>query len=100
LLVCPSLEQLSGERIRHPAISNSSAASFASHNRPYSPANQVYLVSHVGLNGERWWNDFTSFDKDDQEFLRDYLQDSDAQEVLESGEHPRMTLRPFMRVLR
>jgi len=25
---------------------------------PYSPANHVYLVSHVGLNDERWWSDF------------------------------------------
>jgi superfamily II DNA or RNA helicase len=66
---------------------------------PYSPSNQVYLVSHVGLNDERWWNDFTAFDKDDQEFFRDYLQDNDEEEVLEGTEHPRMTLRPFMRVL-
>ena len=65
----------------------------------YSPANQVYLVSHVGLNDERWWNDFTSFDKDDQEFFREYLQDDELEEVLEGEEHPRMTLRPFMRVL-
>jgi superfamily II DNA or RNA helicase len=35
----------------------------AQQDTPYSPANQVYLVSHVGLNDERWWNDFTSFDK-------------------------------------
>jgi DNA repair protein RadD len=65
----------------------------------YSPSNQVYLVSHVGLNDERWWNDFTAFDKDDQEFFRDYLQDNDEEEVLEDTAHPRMTLRPFMRVL-
>jgi DNA repair protein RadD len=65
----------------------------------YSPANQVYLVSHVGLNDERWWNDFTSFDKDDQEFFREYLQDDESEEILEGEEHPRMTLRPFMRVL-
>ncbi len=67
---------------------------------PYSPANQVYLVSHVGLNDERWWNDFTSFDKDDQEFFRDYLQGDEGEKVVEDGEHPRMTLRPFMPVLR
>jgi DNA repair protein RadD len=65
---------------------------------PYSPANQVYLVSHVGLNDERWWTDFTNFDKDDQEFFREYLQGE--LEVDGEGEgSPRLTLRPFMRVL-
>lgn len=65
---------------------------------PWSPANHVYLVSHVGLNDERWWNDFTNFDKDDQEFFREYLQGE--LEVEGDGEgSPRLTLRPFMRVL-
>lgn len=65
---------------------------------PYSPANHVYLVSHVGLNDERWWSDFTNFDKDDQEFFHEFLQGE--LEVDGEGEHsPRMTLRPFMRVL-
>ena len=65
---------------------------------PYSPANHVYLVSHVGLNDERWWGDFTNFDKDDQEFFQEYLQG--ALEVDGDGDaSPRLTLRPFMRVL-
>lgn len=65
---------------------------------PYSPANHVYLVSHVGLNDERWWGDFTNFDKDDQEFFKEYFQEE--LEVEGEGESsPRMTLRPFMRVL-
>lgn len=65
---------------------------------PYSPANHVYLVSHVGLNDERWWNDFTNFDKDDQDFFKEYLQGE--MEIDGEGESgPRMTLRPFMRVL-
>ena len=65
---------------------------------PYSPANHVYLVSHVGLNDERWWSDFTNFDKDDQQFFYEYLQGE--LEVDGEGERsPRMTLRPFMRVL-
>lgn len=65
---------------------------------PYSPANHVYLVSHVGLNDERWWGDFTNFDKDDQEFFHEFLQGE--LEVDGEGEHSlRMTLRPFMRVL-
>lgn len=65
---------------------------------PYSPANQVYLVSHVGLNDERWWNDFTNFDKDDQEFFREYLQ-GELEVDGEGDGSPRLTLRPFMRVL-
>lgn len=65
---------------------------------PYSPANHVYLVSHVGLNDERWWSDFTNFDKDDQEFFHEYLQGE--LEVAGDGDgSPRLTLRPFMRVL-
>lgn len=65
---------------------------------PYSPANHVYLVSHVGLNDERWWKDFTNFDKDDQEFFQEYLQGELVIEG-EGDKSPRLTLRPFMRVL-
>lgn len=65
---------------------------------PYSPANHVYLISHVGLNDERWWGDFTNFDKDDQEFFHEYLQ-GELEVDGEAGVSPRMTLRPFMRVL-
>lgn len=65
---------------------------------PYSPANHVYLVSHVGLNDERWWNDFTNFDRDDQEFFHEYLQ-GELEVEGESEGSPRLTLRPFMRVL-
>ena len=66
--------------------------------RPYSPANHVYLVSHVGLNDERWWSDFTDFDKDDQEFFHEYLQ-GELEVEGEGDGSPRLTLRPFMRVL-
>lgn len=65
---------------------------------PYSPANHVYLVSHIGLNDERWWSDFTNFDKDDQEFFHEYLQ-GELEVDSEGDASPRMTLRPFMRVL-
>lgn len=65
---------------------------------PYSPANHVYLVSHVGLNDERWWSDFTNFDKDDKEFFQEYLQ-GELEVDGEEDASPRMTLRPFMRVL-
>ncbi|HXD31003.1 MAG TPA: DEAD/DEAH box helicase family protein [Pyrinomonadaceae bacterium] len=62
-----------------------------------SAANRVYLVSHVGLNDERWWIDFTNFDRDDQTFFAEYLAGSES-EIEEEGS-PRLTLRPFMRVL-
>lgn len=65
---------------------------------PHSPANQVYLVSHIGLNDERWWTDFTKFDRADQQFFAEYLGGEDR-EVESSASSPRLTLRPFMRVL-
>lgn len=65
---------------------------------PGSPGNGVYLVSHVGLNDERWWSDFTNFDKEDQDFFAAYLAGDDT-EIPEGPAGPRMTLRPFMRVL-
>ena len=55
-------------------------------------------MSHVGLNDERWWKDFTNFDKDDQEFFQEYLQ-GELEIEGEGDESPRLTLRPFMRVL-
>jgi len=64
---------------------------------PHSPANKVYLVSHVGLNDERWWNEFTLFDKQDQQFFHEMM--TGAQAVVDDEKGPRMTLRPFMRVL-
>ena len=65
---------------------------------PYSPANHVYLVSHIGLNDDRWWTDFTQFDKDDQDFFHEYLQGE--LEIEGEGEgSTRLSLRPFMRVL-
>lgn len=64
--------------------------------RPYTKANHVYLVSHAGLNDDRFWSDFTNFDDDDQEFFREYLQDHVQSE---SDGHRRLTLRPFMHVI-
>lgn len=66
---------------------------------PLSPANKVYVVSHVGLNDERWWNDFTNFDKEDQEFFAAYFSTSEESLIDSETKTPRMTLRPFMRVL-
>lgn len=68
-------------------------------NVPSSPGNKVYLVSHVGLNDERWWDDFKNFDEDDQQFFAEYLAGSEEYELAESKGSPRRSLRPFMRVL-
>jgi len=67
---------------------------------PHSAANKVYVVSHVGLNDERWWEDFKNFDKADQAFFSSYLGDG-AEEIVTEGDEKkkRLTLRPFMRVL-
>lgn len=65
---------------------------------PHSPGNRVYVVSHVGLNDERWWTDFTMFDDEDKQLFHDLLDDEDA-EFGEGEERTRLTLRPFMRVL-
>ena len=65
---------------------------------PFSPANHVYLVSHVGLNDDRWWSDFTNFDKDDQEFFQEFLQ-GDVEVDKDVDASSRLTLRPFMLVL-
>ena len=63
-----------------------------------SPANHVYLVSHVGLNDERWWDDFRNFDAEDKEFFSEYF--ACTEETVDEGVgKPRQTLRPFMRVL-
>ena len=66
---------------------------------PGSPTNRAYLVSHVGLNDERWWSDFRRFDAEDQQFFAEFL--ADDEELVEDGDgsNPRLTLRPFMKVL-
>jgi superfamily II DNA or RNA helicase len=70
----------------------------ANQTNPMPLANLVYVVSHVGLNDERWWTDFTNFDRDDQLFFAEYL-GSGGSEIAETEGTPRLTLRPFMRVL-
>jgi DNA repair protein RadD len=65
---------------------------------PMPLANRVFVVSHVGLNDERWWTDFTKFDRDDQLFFAEYLGTGES-EISETEGSPRLTLRPFMRVL-
>src|SRR6185436_11166145 len=65
----------------------------ANQTNPMPLANLVYVVSHVGLNDERWWTDFTNFDRDDQLFFAEYL-GSGGSEIAETEGTPRLTLRP------
>ena len=66
---------------------------------PNAQGNRAYVVSHVGMNDERWWDDFKQFDADDQSFFSNLLkEDGDSEgEVGDGG--PRLTLRPFLKVL-
>lgn len=65
---------------------------------PDSPGNHVYIVSHVGLNDERWWEDFRQFDKEDLQLFEELTEEEVERDG--TGERtPRMTLRPFMRIL-
>jgi DNA repair protein RadD len=64
---------------------------------PSSPANRVCLVSHVGLNDERWWTDFQRFDEGDQLYFAEFLSETD--EIIEGEGERRLSLRPFMKVL-
>lgn len=66
---------------------------------PFSPGNKVFVVSHIGLNDERWWDDFTNFDKQDQQFFAEYFGSEASLEIIEEEGKPRLTLRPFMKVL-
>jgi superfamily II DNA or RNA helicase len=36
---------------------------------PGDPDNRGYVVSHVGLNVDRWWSELKEFDEDDQAFF-------------------------------
>ena len=50
------------------------------------------------MNDERWWSDFQRFDAEDQRFFSEFLTGED--DVVEgAAEGPRLTLRPFMRVV-
>lgn len=66
---------------------------------PGSPGNRVYVVSHVGLNDARWWDDFSNFDVADQAFVREYLAGDEGAAEEEGEGKRRLSLRPFMRVL-
>ena len=66
-------------------------------NAPGHPDNRGIVVSHVGLNVDRHWDDFKQIDQDDQELVAGWLEAGD--EPPPTGEREgRRRLRPDMNV--
>lgn len=72
-------------------------------NSPFHPDNEGFVVSHIGLQQDHRWNDFRSFDDDDEEFFRDMANAIDEQEEgindPEEEVGGRQRIRPAMVVL-
>lgn len=70
-------------------------------NAPGDPDNRGFVVSHVGLNVDRWWTDLKRLDKDDQLFF-EQLANSELSfqaEPQTSSDVSRRRYRPPMEVL-
>ncbi len=70
-------------------------------NAPGHLDNRGFIVSHVGLNIDKHWDDFKLFDKDDQDTIKKWLQASNIKTPKEdeNGEIKRRKLSPEMIVL-
>ena len=66
-------------------------------NAPGHPDNRGYVVSHVGLNVDRWWDELQRLDEGDQLFF-EQLSNAEREFDLESLDEPRR-YRPPMEVL-
>lgn len=64
-------------------------------NNPQHPDNLGVAVSHVGLNIDRYWDDFRRIDQDDQELIHEWLEAGDARPPVEEPGH-RRRLTPEM----
>jgi hypothetical protein len=40
-------------------------------NSPGHPSNRGYVVSHIGLNADSWWDELKDFDRDDEAFFNE-----------------------------
>jgi DNA repair protein RadD len=61
--------------------------------QPENPDNHGYVVSHVGLNNEKHWNDFKEFDLDDQATILKWIHGEEGGD--ETGEtEPSGSKRP------
>ena len=59
---------------------------------PNHPDNRGIIVSHVGLNIDRHWDDFRRIDEADQEMIRGWLEAGEAEPPTgEGGRRPRLT---------
>ena len=59
---------------------------------PRHPDNRGVAVSHLGLNIDRHWEDFTQIDSEDQELVKSWLETSDEQPpVVLPGQRRRLT---------
>ena len=71
---------------------------------PGDPDNRGFVVSHAGLNVDRWWKELRSFDSDDREFFESIADGQlsfvyPSESLSNSEDEPRRTFRPEMRVL-
>ncbi len=66
---------------------------------PGHPDNRGYVVSHVGLNVDRWWKDLRKLDEDDQEFFESMAHGSLDPQSDGDGSSPRRRFTPDMTVL-
>jgi superfamily II DNA or RNA helicase len=68
---------------------------------PGDPDNRAYVVSHVGLNVDRWWDELKQFDADDQLVFSELANSERAftHEEPRTVGVPRRRFRPAMEVL-
>jgi superfamily II DNA or RNA helicase len=67
-------------------------------NSPGHPDNRGFVVSHIGLNVDRWWDDLKSLDKGDQLFF-EQLMNSEREFQLPDTDGDDRSYRPPMEVL-
>lgn len=52
---------------------------------PTHPDNEGIIVSHVGLNIDRYWDDFKDIDQEDQELIEEWLGEGEQEPTPRSG---------------
>jgi DNA repair protein RadD len=71
-------------------------------NSPGDPVNRGFVVSHIGLNVDKWWDELRSFDQDDEEFFNE-MAIGEHDFILNNGndelKQTRMKFRPSMDVI-
>ncbi|MBF0548972.1 MAG: DEAD/DEAH box helicase family protein [Deltaproteobacteria bacterium] len=68
---------------------------------PNNPDNRAYIVSHVGLNVDRWWDELKQLDEDDQAIYQEIANGTrEFDGTAEGGETKRRRFRPSMEVVK